>query len=95
VVSVPLAAGLTPLFSNGIVTAHRVGEPRRSCARWPRRDPGLAHVAHPRLDRAIAGTAGTRPSRLNRRTLRDFALAWTATPVAAGAVAASVFLVVR
>lgn len=51
VVSVPLAAGLTQLFSNGIVTAHRVGEPRRSCARWPRRDPGLAHVAHPRLDR--------------------------------------------
>jgi PiT family inorganic phosphate transporter len=44
---------------------------------------------------AIAGTAGTRLSRLNRRTLQDFALAWTATPVVAGAVAASAFLLVR
>jgi phosphate/sulfate permease len=38
---------------------------------------------------AIAGTARTRLSRLNRRTLEDFVLAWTATPVVAGAVAAS------
>jgi PiT family inorganic phosphate transporter len=44
---------------------------------------------------AIAGTAGTQLSRLNRHTLRDFALAWTVTPVAAGAVAAAAFLLVR
>lgn len=39
---------------------------------------------------AIAGVAGTRPSRLNARTLRDFALAWTATPLLAGTVAVTV-----
>lgn len=55
---------------------------------WPM---SLTHVS----TGAIAGTAGAQPSRLNRQTLRDFALAWTATPVAAGAVAGSVFLVVR
>jgi PiT family inorganic phosphate transporter len=44
---------------------------------------------------AIAGTAGAQPSRLKRHTLQDFALAWTVTPVAAGAVAAASFLLVR
>jgi PiT family inorganic phosphate transporter len=55
---------------------------------WPM---SLTHVS----TGAIAGTAGARLSRLNRHTLRDFALAWTVTPVVAGAVAASAFLVVR
>jgi PiT family inorganic phosphate transporter len=54
---------------------------------WPM---SLTHVS----TGAIAGTAGTQPSRLNRRTLQDFALAWTATPVAAGAASALAFLVV-
>ncbi|MGH9214674.1 MAG: hypothetical protein ACRDZS_00320 [Acidimicrobiales bacterium] len=44
---------------------------------------------------AIAGTAGAQLSRLHRRTLQDFALAWTVTPVVAGAVAASAFLLLR
>jgi PiT family inorganic phosphate transporter len=51
----------------------------------------LTHVA----TGAIAGTAGTQPSRLNRRTLQDFALAWTVTPVVSGAVAAATFLLVQ
>ena len=55
---------------------------------WPM---SLTHVS----TGAIAGTAGTRLSRLNRCTLQDFALAWTVTPVVAGAVAASAFLLVR
>ena len=55
---------------------------------WPM---SLTHVSAG----AIAGTAGTQASRLNRRTLRDFALAWTATPVAAGAASAVAFLVLR
>lgn len=44
---------------------------------------------------AIVGAAGRDPSRLNRRTLRDFVLAWTLTPFVAGTVAAAVFLVAR
>lgn len=44
---------------------------------------------------AIAGTAGVRGSRLNRRAMRDFLLAWTLTPVVAGAVAASVYALAR
>jgi len=44
---------------------------------------------------AITGMAGTNPSRLNRRLLRDFALAWTVTPLVAGLVAASVFAIIR
>lgn len=44
---------------------------------------------------AIAGTARTQLSRLNRRAVQDFALAWTVTPVVAGAVAAAALLVVR
>jgi hypothetical protein len=40
---------------------------------------------------AIAGTARGDLSRLSRRTLRDFALAWTATPLPTGLVAALVF----
>lgn len=55
---------------------------------WPM---SLTHVS----TGAIAGTAGAQPSRLNRRTLRNFALAWTVTPLVAGAVAASAFLLVR
>lgn len=41
---------------------------------------------------AIAGVAGTRTSRLNLSTLRDFALAWTLTPLTAGAMAAATCL---
>jgi PiT family inorganic phosphate transporter len=44
---------------------------------------------------AIAGAAGAHPSRLNGKTLCDFALAWTVTPVTAGLVAAVVFAVLR
>lgn len=51
----------------------------------------LTHVA----TGAIAGTAGARPSRLNWRTLRDFAIAWTVTPLVAGIIAAGTFLVLR
>lgn len=40
---------------------------------------------------AIAGIAGAQSSRLNRRTLRDFAIAWTVTPLTAGLVAAAVY----
>jgi PiT family inorganic phosphate transporter len=40
---------------------------------------------------AIAGASGTHPSRLHRRTLRDFAIAWLVTPVAAGAIAVAVY----
>jgi PiT family inorganic phosphate transporter len=39
---------------------------------------------------AIAGASGTHPSRLNKRSLRDFAVGWLVTPVAAGLVAAGV-----
>lgn len=44
---------------------------------------------------AIAGAAGADASRLNRRTVRDFLLAWTVTPVAAALVAAAVFAPLR
>lgn len=44
---------------------------------------------------AISGAAGTGVSRLNGRTLRDFAMAWTVTPVVAAAVAAGVYLIAR
>lgn len=44
---------------------------------------------------AITGAAGTRLRRLNGRTLRDFALAWTVTPAVAAAVAAGVHLAAR
>ncbi|GAB3394240.1 hypothetical protein [Amycolatopsis echigonensis] len=43
---------------------------------------------------AIAGASGTQ-LRLNERTLRDFAIAWTLTPVVAGVVAAGVFAAIR
>lgn len=36
---------------------------------------------------AIAGVAGTRSGRLNTSTLRDFALAWTLTPLVGGVLA--------
>lgn len=44
---------------------------------------------------AIAGSAGREVARLNAKTLRDFAIAWTITPVAAGLVAAGVYLLTR
>jgi PiT family inorganic phosphate transporter len=44
---------------------------------------------------AIAGTSGAQLSRLNTRTLREFALAWTVTPLVAALVAAGVYLLVR
>ncbi len=44
---------------------------------------------------AIAGSAGSHPSRLNRRTLLEFALAWTVTPVTAALVAAAAFALLR
>jgi len=43
---------------------------------------------------AIAGAAGTHPSRVNPRTVRDFALAWTVTPIVAALVAAAVYAIV-
>jgi PiT family inorganic phosphate transporter len=44
---------------------------------------------------AIAGASGTQLGRLNSRTLREFAMAWTATPIVAALVAAGVYLLVR
>lgn len=44
---------------------------------------------------AIAGAAGLNCARLNGRTLRDFAIAWTLTPLAAGIIAAGVVLLPR
>lgn len=44
---------------------------------------------------AIVGTAGTDFRRLNKKTIRDFVLAWTVTPVCAAHVAAGVYLLVR
>ncbi len=44
---------------------------------------------------AIAGAAGSHPSRLNGRTLRDFAIAWTVTPLSAALAAAAVFALLR
>lgn len=44
---------------------------------------------------AITGAAGTSLCRLNGRTLGDFALAWTVTPLVAAAVAAGVHLTAR
>ncbi len=44
---------------------------------------------------AIAGAAGSHPSRLNGGTLRDFAIAWTVTPLSDALVAAAVFALVR
>jgi inorganic phosphate transporter, PiT family len=43
---------------------------------------------------AIAGAAGTHPSRVNRRTVRDFVLAWTVTPIAAALVAGAVYALI-
>lgn len=51
----------------------------------------ITHVA----TGAISGTAGTDVGRLNRRTLRDFLLAWTVTPLVAGLVALAVYTVTR
>lgn len=42
---------------------------------------------------AIAGASGTRAGRINRRTIRDFVIAWTITPIAAGLVAAAVYAI--
>ncbi|MGW0801431.1 anion permease [Nonomuraea sp. NPDC002799] len=44
---------------------------------------------------AIAGVAGREVGRLNRRSLRDFLLAWTATPLIAAGIAAIAYLMVR
>lgn len=44
---------------------------------------------------AIAGTAGFNVKRLSGHTLRNFAIAWTVTPVFAGLVAAGVFALAR
>lgn len=40
---------------------------------------------------AITGIAGGHVRRLNRRTLRDFVIAWTLTPITAGLLGAGVF----
>lgn len=44
---------------------------------------------------AIAGIARTDLSRVDQRTLRDFVLAWTATPIAAGVAACVVLAAAR
>jgi PiT family inorganic phosphate transporter len=44
---------------------------------------------------AIAGAAGRDVSRHNRRSLRDFLLAWTVTPFISAIIAAAVFAVAR
>ena len=43
---------------------------------------------------AIAGIAGTNVARLGGKTLRDFLIAWTLTPVVAGLAAALCFLII-
>lgn len=43
---------------------------------------------------AISGIAGTKVSRLGGKTLRDFILAWTLTPIVAGLVAAVSFWII-
>lgn len=43
---------------------------------------------------AIAGAAGKDVTRLNKKTLRDFGIAWTVTPFVAGTVAATVYAVI-
>jgi phosphate/sulfate permease len=42
---------------------------------------------------AIAGIAGGKTERLNRRTLRDLALAWTVTPLVAASIAGISYLI--
>jgi len=42
---------------------------------------------------AIAGIAGGDSARLNRRTIRDLALAWTVTPLVAGLLAGLAYLI--
>jgi len=42
---------------------------------------------------AIAGIAGGDTARLNRRTVRDFALAWTVTPLVAALIAGMTYLI--
>lgn len=42
---------------------------------------------------AIAGIAGASAGRLNRRTIRELVLAWTLTPLVAGAIAAASYVV--
>ena len=42
---------------------------------------------------AIAGASGTHAGRINRRTIRDFVIGWTVTPIAAGLVAAAVYAI--
>jgi PiT family inorganic phosphate transporter len=44
---------------------------------------------------AIAGTARSDVGRLNGRSLRDFALAWTVTPAVAGGLAVTAYLLLR
>ena len=41
---------------------------------------------------AIAGIAGSDTGRLNRRTVRDLALAWTVTPLVAGIISVVTYL---
>lgn len=43
---------------------------------------------------AIAGIAGTQPHRLKSRTLRNFVIAWTLTPLTAAAAAAAIYALV-
>ena len=43
---------------------------------------------------AIAGIPGTKVSRLNPKTLRDFVIAWTVTPAVGGLVAAAVYFII-
>ena len=42
---------------------------------------------------AIAGIAGGNTARLDRRTVRDLAMAWTATPLVAAFIAAGTYLI--
>lgn len=44
---------------------------------------------------AISGIAGTQVRRLNVRSLRNFLIAWTATPAVAGVIALLVFFAIR
>ncbi len=93
--SVLVSERLTALFSRGIVKMnHQEGfQANLTTAMLVGLGANLGlpmsttHVA----TGAIAGLAHGDVARLNRRTLRDFSLAWTVTPFSAGLVSAIVF----
>lgn len=73
-------------FTANLTTASLVGA--GALAAWPM---STTHVS----TGAIVGSAGGQLSRISGRTLRDFIIAWTVTPVFAGVVGALTFIIFR